>query len=277
MKQRGLLLVGHGSRDPEGNAQFLRVVERAARLPRVQESGWRVQPSFIELANPEVPEGIDALVAAGCQEVVTVPLTLFAAGHAKEEIPGHLEAARERHPGVVFRYGRPIGVEPAVIPILLDHLAAARPVAGAGDAGRPAEPIADPPAVLVLVGRGSSDPEANSDFYKVGRLLWEALRAGGGPLAVDWVELCFIGVTVPDLDTALRRTVALGARQVVVLPYFLFTGVLVKRIARITADWARRSPGVAFWLAGLEGVGEHPRFLPILGERIEEAAAARPL
>lgn len=274
MSRRGLLLVGHGSRDPEGNAQFLRVADRVRHTPAVREGGWQVQPCFIELATPEVPEGIDALVAAGCREVVTIPLTLFAAGHAKEEVPAHLEEARGRHPGVVFRYGRPVGVEPAVIPILLESLAHARPAAGPAETGDLPGLQAIDPTALVLVGRGSSDPDANADFYKVARLLWEALRSRGGPIPVDWVEPCFIGITVPDLDTAIRRAVVLGARQVIVLPYFLFTGVLVKRIARVTAGWAGRHPEVAFRLAGLEGLGEHPAFLPVLLDRIREAAGA---
>jgi sirohydrochlorin cobaltochelatase len=73
------------------------------------------------------------------------------------------------------------------------------------------------------VGRGSSDPEANAEACKLARLLWE----GSGFAAV---ETCFIGITHPRLPVGLERALSWHPRRVIVLPYFLFTGVLVKKI-----------------------------------------------
>jgi len=123
------------------------------------------------------------------------------------------------------------------------------------------------------VGRGSSDPDANSDFVKLARLLWEYLHATGRPFPVDWVEECFIGITEPDLDAGLEHCVRAGARRVYVLPYFLFTGVLMQRIRRRVSEWAGFHPGVRFYLAGTRGIGEHPAVVEIFVQRAREAAA----
>lgn len=78
---------------------------------------------------------------------------------------------------------------------------------------------------MLFVGRGSSDPEANAEACKLARLLWE----GSGLAAV---ETCFIGITHPRLPVGLERALSWQPRRVIVLPYFLFTGVLVKKSRR---------------------------------------------
>ncbi|HEY3239860.1 MAG TPA: CbiX/SirB N-terminal domain-containing protein, partial [Acidimicrobiia bacterium] len=87
------------------------------------------------------------------------------------------------------------------------------------------------------VGRGSSDPDANSDLAKVARLVWD----GRGFAAV---EPAFVSLASPSVPEALDRCLRLGARRVTVVPYFLFTGVLVDRIGDHARDWARSHPDV---------------------------------
>jgi sirohydrochlorin cobaltochelatase len=93
-------------------------------------------------------------------------------------------------------------------------------------------------------------------------MLWEGRGYG-------WVEPCFIGITRPRLEEGLARCVALGARRVLVLPYFLFTGVLVRRIGRTVARFAASHPSVELRVAA--HLGCHPRLLDLAARRIEEA------
>ena len=88
----------------------------------------------------------------------------------------------------------------------------------------------------MLVGRGSSDPDASADLYKVARLLADGRGLG-------MVEPAFV-VRRPARasPTALERCRRLGARRIAVVPFFLFTGVLVPRIYRQAAEWAARTP-----------------------------------
>lgn len=102
---------------------------------------------------------------------------------------------------------------------------------------------------ILLVGRGSADADANSDLYKISRLLWERMR-------VKWVEPAFIGVTSPLVEEGVERRLRLGAKRVMILPYFLFTGVLIKRMEGLAQEYAALHPGVRFELA--EYFGFHP-------------------
>ncbi|MCK9910529.1 hypothetical protein MXD81_15390, partial [Microbacteriaceae bacterium K1510] len=86
---------------------------------------------------------------------------------------------------------------------------------------------------LLVVGRGSSDPDANSDLFKMSRLFWERLK-------VRWVETAFIGVTSPLFEEGVERCLNLGAREIIVLPYFLFTGVLIKRMEEMLQEFRTR-------------------------------------
>src|SRR6185437_4072708 len=124
--------------------------------------------------------------------------------------PAALARARMRHPGVAFRMGRDLGIDPAVLAVTEER---------ARDALGDADPVE---TAVVLVARGSSDPDATSDLYKVARLLADKRGLG-------MVEPAFAGVAAPTVTEALERCRRLGARRIAVVPFFLFTGVLVPR------------------------------------------------
>lgn len=245
--RRAVLLIGHGSRDPEGNREFTRLVEQVGScLP-----GRRVAKAFLELAEPDIAKTLEFLASQGVREVWAVPVILLPARHVREEIPEILAREAARH-GIAVHYGRPLGRHPALLGILQDRLAEA----GGAD-GRTA---------VVLVGRGSSNREANAEFYRLSRLFWEQCGAA-------WVEPCFVGITYPDVQTALRRAVMPGIHRVVVLPYLLFTGVLMKRLEQWVEEARSHAPGVQYetarYLAG------HPELAQIVVDRIEELAGRR--
>lgn len=249
MMAEAVLLVGHGSREAEGNVQFEAFVERV----RPAFPGRVTRHCYIELATPEIPEGIDQCVAQGAARVVVLPVILFSSGHAKLEIPHEIDEAQGRHPGVDFRYARPLGVDPRILAILDERLAEAAVRMPPGDRAETA---------VLLVGRGSSDPDANGDIFKIARMLWEGRGFG-------WVETCFIGIAKPDYPTGIWRCVTLGARRVIVVPYMLFTGVLVKRMEAQLEGFRRDFQGIPMALAGY--LGGHPKLIEILVERHREA------
>ena len=220
------MLVGHGSRSPEGVDEYWRL----AAVLRAAAPGLEVGCGFIELARPRLDEGIETLVAAGATSVVAVPLVLLGAGHLKDDGPAALRRARERHPGVVFRYARHLGIHPTILALAE---ARAREACHVGDTPNPGSGPGE--VSVILVGRGSSDPDANSDLAKVARLVWD----GRGFAAV---EPAFVSLASPSVPEALDRCRRLGARRVAVVPYFLFTGVLVDRIGDQARAWARSHP-----------------------------------
>jgi len=248
MSDEIVLLVGHGSREQPGNAEFLAFCEMA----RPHLGPERIETCFIELAEPLVPESLDRCVGLGARQITMLPVILLAAGHVKVELPHELDEARERHPDVEFFYGRHIGLDPLVLDVVKQRLAEVE-----AETAWPAEETA-----VLVVGRGSSDPDANSELYKLARLLWESRR-------YPWVEACFIGVTGPSLPEGLARCRALGARRIVVVPYFLFTGVLIPRIQRLAAEFATAHAGLEIRVA--DYIGNHPKLIQVLQLRKAEA------
>jgi sirohydrochlorin cobaltochelatase len=115
--------------------------------------------------------------------------------------------------------------------------------------------------LLVVVGRGSSDPDANSNVAKVTRMLVEGFGFG-------WGETLYSGVTFPLVEPGLRQAVKLGHRRVVVFPYFLFSGVLVSRIVQHSQRVAADHPEVEFLQASY--LGDHPLVLDTFAERVAE-------
>jgi cobalt/nickel transport system ATP-binding protein len=241
-----LMVVGHGSRDADGLEEFWALAEHVREAAADLPVGF----GFIELAEPLVDAGIDELVARGTTDVVSIPLVLLAAGHLKNDGPAALTRARMRHPGVAFRMGRDLGIDPAVLAVAEDR---AREALGDFD---PAE------SAVVLVARGSSDPDAGSDLYKVARLL-----ADGRGLGL--VEPAFAGVASPSVPEALERCRRLGAKHIAVVPFFLFTGVLVPRIYAQAAKYAASHPELT--VVGGPHLGPDRRLARLVLERYREA------
>ncbi len=246
-----LLLVGHGSREPaaaEEFAELTSLVRGGTTSPDI-----RIAAGFLELAEPHVDAAVDRLVAGGATDVVAVPYVLFGAGHLKDDGPAILARARLRHPHVRFRLGRDLGIHPAVLDVAEDRARTARKRLP------PTESTA-----VVLVGRGSTDPDACADFVKFARLLEDG--RGLGP-----VHPAFVAMTRPHLGDALDRARSLGAEAVTVVPLLLFGGVLVDRIATEAGAWAAVHPEVA--VATAAHLGADPRLAGLVLERHREACA----
>lgn len=241
-----LLVVGHGTRHPTGVEQFQVLIDEVrATLPGVDVVG-----GYLELSAPPITEAVADLVSRGHRRIVVVPLVLVAAGHAKGDVPAALARERLRHPGLSFSYGRPLGNHATVLALLQQRL-------------EQAVPREQWPATAVaLIGRGSSDPDANSDVAKAARLLLEGRSLAG-------VEPGFVSLAAPDVAATLQRVLRLGHRRAVVLPYFLFDGVLPDRVAAQAADFAAAHPALTVLQAGV--LGPTPGLAGLVAERYAEA------
>ena len=241
-----LLIVGHGTVDERGVAEFRSFVRRV----RDRMSGVDVAGGFIELAAPAVTEAWGELAGSGHRDLAAIPLVLVAAGHAKGDIPAALEREVRRHPGTSYRFGRPLGPHPTLLTLLAERIAAVAPPDRWAD------------TAVVLVGRGSTDPDANAEVCKVARLLQETR-------GFAFVETAFVSLARPDVTGGLARARLLGARNVVVAPYFLFDGVLPQRVGTQATAFADEHPDVDVAVAGY--LGDCAGLADLVVERYHEA------
>ncbi len=246
--QRPLLMVGHGTRDEEGRQALLDF----ATLYQALDPSRPVLPCFLELTGPSIQEGVDQCVAQGYTELTVLPILLFAARHNKFDVTNELDRAKSRHLQLKFHYGRHFGITPTIVELWRSRLA---------ELDKPEhnlQQISRSDTVVLFVGRGSSDPDANGDVYKLARILWE----GSG---YSTVENCFIGITHPRLEDGFRRARLYQPKRIIVLPYFLFTGALVKKIFNITAQQQEQYPDIS--ITCLPEMGLHPVLFSVLRDR----------
>lgn len=218
----GLLIVGHGTRNPAGIAEFQETVECVARrLPHAIVEG-----GFLELAEPTIAAAYDRAIERGARQIAAAPLVLFAAGHAKQDIPAALAAAASKHGLPIPRQLPHLGCHPAIIQLSVHRY---------DEAVAQLPGMADSQTLLLMVGRGSTDAQANSEMARFARLRWEAHHVG-------WHEICFAALTEPRLDRAMAMCARLPFRRVLVQPHLLFQGELLRGIRHTVQMLSRRWP-----------------------------------
>ena len=245
----GVMICGHGSRDVEATAEFDSLAGHLRqRLPQ-----YPVESGYLEFARPIIRQGLDALIEQGVNHVLAVPGMLFAAGHVKNDLPWEINSFAAEHPGLKVEFGRELAIDPKMLAAACARIEEAL-AAAEGD-------IARKDTLLLVVGRGTNDPDANSNIAKVARMLWEGMGFG-------WAEVAFSGVAYPLVNQALERVVRLGYARIIVFPYFLFTGILVKRIYQWTDEAQAANPGVQIVKAAY--LNDHPLVIDSFVERVEE-------
>jgi sirohydrochlorin cobaltochelatase len=187
MTQQVVLAVGHGSRVAEAIVQFQEFV--MALAARIEQP---VSACFLELADPDLADGLSraAQQAGAGGQVMVLPMFLGSAGHYKNDVPSGLHWARTSFPEVDFRYATPLGVHARLVELLLLRIREAEQA----DQGRlPASETS-----LLIVGRGSSDPGANSELARL------AYLAGCGQSYLS-VEYAFQAVAHPTMGEAVQQ------------------------------------------------------------------------
>jgi precorrin-8X/cobalt-precorrin-8 methylmutase len=250
----GIVIAGHGSRDEDGVREFEALVE----LVRQRAPQNLVRHGYLEFASPTISEAVEASIAAGAKQVAVVPGVLLAARHAKNDMPSELQALAREHTDIDFHFGAPLNLHPQLLQLAQERIVAAEAAS--------AQTIRRDETCLVLVGRGTTDPDANGEVAKLARMLEEGMGFGG-------VYVCYSGTAKPLVADGLRAAALLGFRRLIVLPFFLFDGVLVKRIYAAADALQEREPDLEVLKAGYFGV--HPHVADVLIERAQEAVDGR--
>jgi sirohydrochlorin cobaltochelatase len=248
----GVVLMGHGSRDGAAAAEFGRLAAEVAAL-----LGVPTLPGVLEFPGtlPSIQAAFDACAALGCRRVAAVPAVLFAGGHGSQDLPEQVRCARARLPWLEIGAADLLGIDDGLLDCLIERAEAAL-------AGLP--PSLPDETMLLLVTSGSARREANADVFKAARLL--ADRAGA---RFSGVEVAFLRLSRPYLQDAALRCARLGARRVLVLPLFLTTGLLARRVPRKLVWLRQRLPCVEF--VEVPHLGVDPVVVRLLAQRAREA------
>ncbi len=243
--KKTMVVVGHGSRSKSANRDFERFVEAF----RGFFPGQHIKHAYVELARPVLNEVLGE-VGPVSDEVVIMPLFLFGAGHVKNDIPLMVNGARNNFPGTKFYVALPVGVHPNMVSLISKRVAGAL---GERDKSRTA---------VLIVGRGSSDPDANSDFCKLVRLFEETSGYGR-------VVYSFVGIAKPNVEEALERLVREEVKTIVIQPYLLFSGLLIQKLEEMVGRYTKLYPWVQMKISNT--LGEDELIFNLMQERMDGA------
>ena len=252
----GIVIAGHGSRDADGVREFELLVE----LVKQRAGGRKITHGFLEFARPTIDEAVRANIAAGAQRLAIVPGLLLAATHAKNDMPSKMLALQKEFSRVQLHYGAALHLHPLILKLFREKIIKAE--------SRSANLVKRSDTCLVVVGRGTTDPDANSDVSKLARMLEEGLEFGAS-------FVCYSGTAKPLVADGLKIAARLGFERIIVAPFFLFTGILVKRIFAAADALALSRPDIQVLKCDYLGIHEHiaDAFLERAAETIAGKAA----
>jgi sirohydrochlorin ferrochelatase len=241
--QLGWLIVGHGTRCEAGQREFQQLTELITADGRVPTAAC-----FLEIAEPTIEQGVAQLAAAGVREIIIVPLLLFSAGHAKQDVPLAVQEAATKHDVKILAQAGALECSPSLLQLSQERISTAL----TGNDSHNTQ--------ILLVARGSSDPTAIKQVHEYGERLQAALHL---PTSV-----AFVAMTSPNLPDGLRKLVENGAGAVVVVPHLLFQGDVLETIQKHYAIMCAQAPHIEWRLAS--HLGPHPLVAAALRERIHE-------
>lgn len=246
-----LVIVGHGSREGKANLEF----EGFVRSFALSYPQYEVHFSYTELADPDTKTRLKQLCLTHSR-ILLVPLFLFTSGHVKNDIPLIVNELRLEFPNTQIFATQTLGVNMRVIQLLRNR------VAQLPGENREAQKRSG----VIVVNRGSSDVDANSDFHKVVRVFEEGNQ-------YSFVLPSFIGITTPLLEQSLEMAAKWRPDRLIIAPYFLFNGRLIQKIGRLAAEFAERYPWIKTEVA--DHFGPDPSLFEVLHERIQDALAGK--
>jgi precorrin-8X/cobalt-precorrin-8 methylmutase len=249
-----IVIAAHGSRDLAAVGE----VDALIALMRKRVPGRTIVHGFLEFATPTIDEAVRDVIEAGAKRVVMLPALLLAATHAKNDMPGELAMLKRQFPGIEFHFGAPADLHPLLLRLAQQRIVEAEALSERS--------VRRADTCLMVVGRGTSDPDANSEVSKLARMLEEGMGFGAS-------YVCYAGTAQPALREGLRRSARLGCERLVVFPYFLFDGVLVKRIYTAADELQARHTELEVLKAGY--LGAHDDVAQVFLERAREGFEGR--
>ena len=246
--KEGILFCGHGSRRKSGTEAFKELIA----MLKKRYPGYEVDYGFLEFNHPVYEAAVERMYQKGIRKIYALPVILFAGAHAKNDIPYELNTIQSRYDDLDIVMGRPIGVSAFLLDLSKKIL---------DEREQELVPMDRKDTCLVVVGRGTTDPDSNSDVHKLCSMIWEGMGYG-------FATVGYSGTTYPSVAEALQLTEKLGFKRTIVIPFFFFTGVLLERIYKTVEDHNANASSEYVYTRAF-GTDEY--ILKAFDERLQEA------
>ncbi|WP_018661674.1 sirohydrochlorin chelatase [Heyndrickxia acidiproducens] len=237
---QGVLYICHGSRVPGAlreSAGLIRSVRDKIDVP-LQEV------CFLEIAAPDIQQGIASLADKGATRIAIIPVLLLGAGHYYNDIPKTVRQVQQQYPHVHFTYGKPLGVQERLVDVLADRIHEIQ------------APVTRSTGII-LAGRGSRSPQTKRDIEKIASMLEKRINAQS-------VEPCFLAACEPSFEEVLASALQKKFTHIFIVPYLWFTGFLMRDLKKKIA--ALHDPTIIL----CRHMGDHPSMKQALADRVNE-------
>ncbi len=247
--KEGILLCGHGTRREAGVKSFKRLV---SILKERYQNTYEVDYGFLEFNHPTYEAAVERMYLNGVRKIYALPVILFAGSHAKNDIPYELNTLQTYHDDLTISMGKHIGVSSFLLDLSLKRIE---------ETEKQLPKIDRKETCLVVVGRGTTDPDANSDVAKLTSMLWNGMGFG-------FATTVYSGTAYPKIDEGLQLVEKLGFKRTIVIPFFFFTGVLLERVYKHVSEMDSQSKNEYVYT---DPFGADELILKAFDERLHEA------
>lgn len=246
--KKGILLCGHGSRTKTGTDAFKELVS----ILKGRYTDYEVDYGFLEFNHPVYEASIERMYQKGIREIYALPIILFAGSHAKNDIPYEMNTIQSYYSDLTIKMGKHLGVNSFLL-----ELAQKRVL----EEESKHTPMDRKEVCLMVVGRGTTDTDANSDVHKLACMLGEGMGFG-------FTTVSYSGTAYPNVTKSLELTSKMGFKRTIAIPFFFFTGILLERIYNQIRTFSETSP---YEYVYTKAFGSDELILKAFDERLDEA------
>lgn len=246
--KKGILLCGHGTRRKSGTKAFKELV----RVLKERYANYEVDYGFLEFNHPLYEAAVARMYEKGVREIYALPVILFAGSHAKNDIPYEMNSIQNNYEGLTIKMGTHLGVNTHLLELSKKRILEEEAKYSNIDRKN---------TCLVVVGRGTTDPDANSDVHKLACMLGEGMGFG-------FTTVAYSGTAYPNVSEGLALVDKLPFERTIVIPFFFFTGVLLERIYSQVEAFGSTSEKEYIYT---KAFGSDEYVLRAFDERLEEA------
>lgn len=246
--KKGILLCGHGSRTKSGTDAFKELV--ASLKARYTE--YEVDYGFLEFNHPVYEASIERMYQKGIREIYALPIILFAGSHAKNDIPYEMNTIQSYYSDLTIKMGKHLGVNSFLLELAQKRVLEEESKHAVMDRKD---------VCLMVVGRGTTDTDANSDVHKLACMLGEGMGFG-------FTTVSYSGTAYPNVTKSLELTSKMDFKRTIAIPFFFFTGILLERIYNQITAFSETSSNEYVYT---QAFGSDELILKAFDERLEEA------